>query len=116
MVEQPDNGTQPDIVNPGELLRSERERVGFSSDEVATLLHLSKTTLGYLEAGRFDRLPGHTFARGYVRSYARLLKLDPNIYAGYFDRYVGADTARREPPVASINRVVMPPRRGTRWI
>ena len=56
------------ISNPGELLRRERERVGFTAEEVAAHLHLSKTTLGYLEAGRFDRLPRDTFTRGYIRS------------------------------------------------
>lgn len=114
MVEELDNDTQQDIVNPGELLRRERERVGFSAEEVATHLHLSKTTLGYLEAGRFDRLPGDTFTRGYIRSYARLLKLDPNTLARHYDRYVGADT--RETRVTPINRVSVAPRRITRWI
>lgn len=113
MVDELNKGTQPDILNPGELLRSERERVGFSTEEVAKLLHLSRHTLGYLEAGRFDRLPGDTFTRGYIRSYARLLKLDPNVYAGYYDRYVGADS--RNAKVASINRN-LPARRETRWL
>lgn len=113
MVDELNKGTQPDIVNPGELLRSERERVGFSAEEVAKLLHLSRNALGYLEAGRFDRLPGDTFTRGYIRSYARLLKLDPNVFAGYHDRYVGADS--RDLRVASINRN-LPARRETRWL
>lgn len=113
MVDELDTGTQPDIVNPGELLRSERERVGFSAEEVAKLLHLSRHALGYLEAGRFDRLPGATFTRGYIRSYARLLKLDPNVFAGYHDRYVGTDS--RDVRVASISRS-LPARRDARWM
>jgi len=107
-------GTETAPINPGELLRSERLRVGFSAEEVATHLHLSKTTLGYLEEGRFDRLPGDTFARGYVRAYARLLKLDPNTLVKHYDRYVGAD--RREQRVSSIDKVVVPPRRGARLV
>lgn len=107
-------GTETGPINPGELLRSERLRVGFSAEEVATHLHLSKTTLGYLEEGRFDRLPGDTFARGYVRAYARLLKLDPNTLVKHYDRYVGADT--REQRVSSIDKVVVPPRRGARLV
>lgn len=112
MVDEMENTVQT-VVNPGELLRIERERVGFSADEVAAHLHLSKTTLGYLEEGRFDRLPGDTFTRGYIRSYARLLKLDPNVFASHFDRYVGADS--RPVRVSSINRIV-PARSGTRWM
>ena len=112
MTEELENGTRSAVVNPGELLRAERERVGFTTDEVATHLHLSRTTLGYLEAGRFDRLPGDTFARGYVRSYARLLKLDPNTMARHYDHYVGAEG--RETKVSSINRIEGGPRRGAR--
>lgn len=112
MVDEMENTAQT-VVNPGELLRIERERVGFSPDEVAAHLHLSRATLAHLEEGRFDRLPGDTFARGYVRSYARLLKLDPNVFAGHFDRYVGADS--RPARVSSINRMV-PARSGTRWM
>ncbi len=99
-------------VNPGELLHAERLRVGFTTDEVATHLRLSKTTLGFLEEGRFDRLPGDTFARGYVRAYARLLKLDPNRLVLEYDRYVGAD--QRKNYVHSIDQVGQSSRRGGR--
>lgn len=98
------------ISNPGELLRRERERVGFSTEEVAAHLHLSKTTLGYLEAGRFDRLPGDTFTRGYIRSYARLLKLDPNTLARHYDRYTGSEG--RDTRVTSIGSIEAPRRIG----
>lgn len=114
MSEELESGAGQAVVNPGELLRTERERVGFSTEEVASHLHLSKSTLGYLEAGRFDRLPGDTFTRGYIRSYARLLKLDPNILAQHYDRYVGSD--RRQVKVATINRVVVAPRGAARWV
>lgn len=114
MIDELDNRTQTEVVNPGELLRAERERVGFSAEEVAAHLHLGKTTLGYLEEGRFDRLPGDTFARGYIRSYARLLKLDPNVFAGHFDRYVGVDS--RAVRVGSINPIVPARSSGTRWM
>lgn len=101
-------------VNPGEVLRAERERVGFTADEVATHLRLTRTTLGYLEAGRFERLPGDTFARGYVRAYARLLKLDPARFVEQYDRYVGINS--RESSVHTIDKVDVKPRRGARVV
>lgn len=113
MTAELENSATAAADNPGELLRLERERVGFTTTEVATHLHLSKTTLTYLEEGRFDRLPGDTFTRGYIRSYARLLKLDPDVFAAHFDRYVGVDS--RTVRVSSINRMV-PSRSGTRWM
>ena len=101
-------------VNPGALLRDERERVGFTADEVATHLRLTRATLGYLEDGKFDRLPGDTFARGYVRAYARLLKLDPAQFVAHYDRYVGIDT--RESRVNTIDKVDVKPKRGARLV
>ena len=114
MTEELENRAGQDVINPGELLRSERERVGFSETEVASHLNLSKSTLTYLEAGRFDRLPGDTFTRGYIRSYARLLKLDPNVLAAHYDRYVGRKSG--ETRVAPISRVEIEERRSGRWI
>ncbi|CEA03072.1 XRE family transcriptional regulator [Pseudomonas saudimassiliensis] len=101
-------------VNPGEVLRAERERVGFTADEVATHLRLTRATLGYLEAGRFERLPGDTFARGYVRAYARLLKLDPARFVEQYDRYVGINS--RESSVHTIDKVDVKPKRGARVV
>src|SRR5690606_23681135 len=98
------------ISNPGELLRRERERVGFTAEEVAAHLHLSKTTLGYLEAGRFDRLPGDTSTRGYIRSYARLLKLDPGSLVRQFERYSCREG--RDTRVTSVSRIATPRRTG----
>lgn len=109
-----ETGKNADRINPGQLLHDERVRVGFTAEEVATHLRLSRTTLGFLEAGRFDRLPGDTFARGYVRAYARLLKLDPNRLVQDYDRYVGVE--KRESQVHTINKVVVAPRRGARAV
>ena len=58
-------------VNPGETLRQARESNGWSLAEVALKLNLTVASLGNLEAGAFDKLPGHTFARGYIRAYAK---------------------------------------------
>lgn len=63
-------------VNPGETLRQARESNGWSLAEVALKLNLTASSLSNLEAGAFDKLPGHTFARGYIRAYAKLLGMD----------------------------------------
>lgn len=59
-----------------ELLRA-REARGLSLADVAQQLKFAPRQLEALEQERFELLPGRTFARGMVRSYARLLKLDP---------------------------------------
>ena len=78
-------------VNPGETLRQARENKNWSLPDVALRLNLTVTSLGNLEAGAFDKLPGHTFARGYVRAYAKLLELDQTALVNQFDQYTGTD-------------------------
>ncbi len=79
-------------VNPGETLRQARESNGWSLAEVALKLNLTTTSLSNLEAGAFDKLPGHTFARGYIRAYAKLLGIDQTVLVQEFDQYTGTDS------------------------
>ncbi|AZF54878.1 Cytoskeleton protein RodZ [Pseudomonas sp. R4-34-07] len=79
-------------VNPGETLRQARESNGWSLAEVALKLNLTSTSLANLEAGAFDKLPGHTFARGYIRAYAKLLGIDQTALVQAFDQYTGTDS------------------------
>ncbi|NVZ51882.1 helix-turn-helix domain-containing protein [Pseudomonas sp. B6002] len=79
-------------VNPGETLRQARESNGWSLAEVALKLNLTSTSLANLEAGAFDKLPGHTFARGYIRAYAKLLGIDQATLVQEFDQFTGTDS------------------------
>lgn len=80
-------------TNPGETLRAAREDRNWSLADVATQLNLTHQRLGQLEAGDFDKLPGHTFARGYIRAYAKLLGMDQNRLVVEFDQFTGTDAA-----------------------
>ncbi|MGY2260315.1 RodZ domain-containing protein [Pseudomonas sp. SDO55104_S430] len=79
-------------VNPGETLRQARESNGWSLAEVALKLNLTVNSLSNLEAGAFDKLPGHTFARGYIRAYAKLLGMDQAVLVQQFDQSTGTDS------------------------
>lgn len=80
-------------VNPGESLRKARESKGWTIAEVAAQLNLTPQRLGQIEVGAFDKLPGHTFARGYIRAYAKLLDMDQNRLVLEFDQFTGSDSA-----------------------
>ena len=79
-------------VNPGDTLRQARESNGWTLAEVALKLNLTTTSLANLEAGAFDKLPGHTFARGYIRAYAKLLGVDQAVLVQEFDQFTGTDS------------------------
>lgn len=95
-------------VNPGETLRKVRESRDLALDDVAVQLNLTAQALRHLEEGAFERLPGHTFARGYVRAYAKLMGLDPNRLVNDFDQYTGTDASGAS--VASLVRIEEPAR------
>lgn len=61
----------------GAQLKQAREAQGLAIDDVALQLKFAPRQIESLEQERFERLPGPTIARGMVRNYARLLKLDP---------------------------------------
>ena len=91
------------LVNAGEALRDVRVERGLHAAQVAEALRLAPKTLEHIETGQFDRLPGDTFGRGYIRAYARLLKLDPTPYVLAYDRQMGIQ--ERERPVNGISKV-----------
>ncbi|TWI55437.1 cytoskeleton protein RodZ [Pseudomonas duriflava] len=107
------NHVQPEAVmsarsNPGDLLRQARTQRGWSLPQVAAQLNLSERVVEQLEAGDYKQLPGHTFARGYTRSYGKLLGLDQAELVNIFDRYTGTDA--KGSTVHTINRVQEPVR------
>jgi cytoskeleton protein RodZ len=66
----------PDAL-PGEVLAAAREQQTLSVDEVAMRLRLVPRQIAALEANDFGALPGMAIVRGFIRSYAKLLGLDP---------------------------------------
>ncbi len=66
----------------GEILARARAAQGLTLDDVAQQLKFGSRQIAALEQGHFESLPGSTFARGMVRSYARLLKLDAEALLG----------------------------------
>jgi cytoskeleton protein RodZ len=60
----------------GSELRISREKAGLSLEDVSAQLRISVRHLENIESGDRDRLPGSTYLLGFVRSYAKLLKLN----------------------------------------
>ena len=94
----------------GAYLQRERELRQMSLEELVQTTRVPLKMLQYIEADRFDDLPGDVFARGFVRSYARALGLDLGDVLKRFDRMRKIDLTAPPPPLASIE----PPERGGR--
>lgn len=78
------NQTRPlahDEVQPGavgRVLRDAREGFGQDIATVSQQLRIRGVYLTAIEEGRYQDLPGSTYAVGFVRSYAEYLGLEPN--------------------------------------
>jgi cytoskeleton protein RodZ len=70
------NPAPPSLPLPGAVLRAAREAQGYSLAEVAQVLKFGVRQLEALENDDYSTLKGATFIRGFVRSYARYLRLD----------------------------------------
>ncbi len=70
-------GTETKPFSVGAMLREERTRLGLGVADVANRLKFAPRQIEALEEDDFAHLPEMAFVRGFVRSYARLLQLDP---------------------------------------
>jgi len=78
MNEHADQPATPgnDAGIPGKALQSQREAMGWSVEQVADQLKLAPRQVVALEAGDYASLPSPAVTRGFVRAYAKLLKID----------------------------------------
>jgi len=75
-AEQGDVAIETPAVPLGKTLREARVRLGMSVAEVAAQTKFAPRQIEALEAEDYKHLPELAFVRGFVRSYAKILKLD----------------------------------------
>jgi cytoskeleton protein RodZ len=64
-------------MGPGALLRQAREAAGMPPEALAQRLRLEPKVIEALESEAYERLPGPAFTKGYLRSIAKELGIDP---------------------------------------
>ena len=66
------------MSNIGQQLQEARSQLGYTVREVADIIHIRAEYIGKMENNSFD-IPLHpVYIRGFVRLYAKFLKLDPD--------------------------------------
>lgn len=106
---------QPPLDNggiPGKTLAAQREAMGWTVEQVADQLKLAVRQVIALEEGDYANLPGPAVVRGFVRAYAKILKLDaaPLVAQIALDAPMSessGSTVRRDKP-QSFNQVRFP--------
>ncbi|MGU7775849.1 helix-turn-helix domain-containing protein [Burkholderia sp. MR1-5-21] len=109
---QPSNGAETNAGKPatagleslaavGSRLAQLREAKGWTVDDVSARLKVAPPKLRALEAGDISHLPGVTFALGVVRSYAKMLGVDPEPFAQALRRERGVQEVDLSMPASS---------------
>ena len=83
---------------PGARLSEARQAQGLATADVARRLKLSVGQVEALEAGRYHDLPGPIFVRGFIRNYAKLVKLDSDEFLQAAADSLPQPAARPEAP------------------
>ena len=86
-TEQPhDFQDDSQAVGPGQLLRNAREQLGWTREQVASRIHLRLTLIAAIEADTYDKHTSHTFIRGYLRTYAKLVGIPEETILAAYDK------------------------------
>jgi cytoskeleton protein RodZ len=75
-------------IGPGSQLRQARLDLKLAPEDVAHILHLSTRQIVALEDDDYEKLPGPTYVRGYLRGYAQLLGLSAEPVVDAYNRLV----------------------------
>jgi len=73
----PETAIRAPVQGPGAQLAQARADLHLAQEEVAAKLHLATRQIQALEQDDYSSLPGATYVRGYLKSYALLLGLSP---------------------------------------
>lgn len=96
----------PSAVFPGKAFTEARQQLGLSEDQVARQLHLPDQVVESIERSDLDRLKNPVFSRGYIRAYARFLKLDADAMVAAYNQQTGnLSTTGRVKAIGTVSTV-----------
>lgn len=84
----------------GQVLQRAREEKGISLDDIQRITKIQRRYLEAIERGHFHVLPGHFYARAFIKSYAEAVGLDPNHILTHFQSDLPA-----QPPTEQVERL-----------
>jgi len=100
-----------------EKIRKAREEAGFSKEKISQLLNFPARYLDYLERGELEKLPADVYSRGFLRKYAKLLDIEPNILILEYEketkiiRHLNKGVGKHRPlPFLRSTRLVITPK------
>jgi cytoskeleton protein RodZ len=85
------------MIKTGELLKKEREKQRIAIEDVAITTRINLKILLAIESGDLKSLPAPPFIRGFVKSYAKFLKIDEAMVLNSFHEEMGSTKPTTNP-------------------
>ena len=104
------------IDSLGTRLRKAREYKGLGVHSVAHQLNLTQPRVIDMENDDYRFAVAESYAKGYLRLYAKLLGLDPDLISQEFDRQNFSETIQHHETKLIINRQISSGDRWMRWV
>ncbi len=80
----------------GDILRKKREELGQDLLEISRTLKISYTYLKAIEDETFEKLPEEVYVKGYIREYAEILNIDPEVVIKAYNQQVSPPQAENK--------------------
>jgi len=90
------------MTNFGATFKKARESKGISLDQIANQTRISTRFLAAIENEEFQLLPGGIFSRGFVRSFAEAVGIDPAQAVADYERLSSVPQPGIDPPAAAV--------------
>jgi cytoskeleton protein RodZ len=82
------------VPGPGEILKKAREAANLSTQDIASKVRLKKTLIEELEQDNYDINISLTFIKGYLKLYAKQVKVPETVIVEAFEKH---NTQKKEP-------------------
>lgn len=84
-----------DGVFDGRALRNARQNLGIDLDEIAAATKINERILRLIEANHYAELPAPVYLRGFLRQFAKALRLDPVLVVDSYMKQAEETRGRR---------------------
>ena len=74
------------VQSVGKILKETRDKKKLSIEEVVQVIKIKEEYLVALENDEYEKLPSQPFTQGFIKNYARFLRIEPEILLAFFRR------------------------------
>lgn len=99
------------MESPGKLLKKERETRNISLDEISAFTKIKEHHLKSIEEDKYELLPAAIYVKGFLKTYAQYLALDPKNIILQYENYL---KSLLPPEPVEIQQQIPPPRKSLR--